>query len=178
MKKSQFPRTMKKSLFFLQLFITFIGYSYAQLPIRYTDTLGFKQGEWYEYRVDPLEIKVTGDLTYTSDSIVKHIGNYRIIGNRFKKYNIFKQVGSYKNGLRNGTWFEYWPDGPLYKKVNYNDGILVGKCYIYHKNGRVKSEYEIIYGHQSNVKFYKKNGALYKEMIFEPQDQLRHFLEF
>jgi antitoxin component YwqK of YwqJK toxin-antitoxin module len=51
-----------------------------------------------------------------------------------------KKKGDFINGLKNGEWLEYHPNGQLAQKVNYKKDNLHAWVYSYDKNGKKISE--------------------------------------
>src|SRR5690554_2876543 len=53
---------------------------------------------------------------------------------------IIRSEGSYTNGLENGEWKYYYPDGVLKEKSFYKLGRLDGEVITYYFNGKVKEQ--------------------------------------
>ncbi len=55
-----------------------------------------------------------------------------------------KQIGKYKNDLKEGTWKEYWDDGILKSTSHYSKGQYSGKVISYTLSGKVRSKNEYL----------------------------------
>jgi len=73
------------------------------------------------------------------------ISNYKkdILNGRYTEFfstGKIKKKGAFINGLKNGEWLEYHPNGQLAQKVNYKKDNLHAWVYSYDKNGIKISE--------------------------------------
>lgn len=69
--------------------------------------------------------------------------NKRIKQGYFNSYHTngeYKEVGTYKEDVRDGKWVEYYESGNIKKEVNYKDGKEDGKMVWYDEEGNITSE--------------------------------------
>jgi hypothetical protein len=128
------------------------GYNDNQL-----DSLGLKQGKWFEYRALP-------HLVLTGKRRVPLPGNSKavwwadsLVFNR--ESPVYKLEGEYINGLKNGIWKEFYDNGKIRREVNYLNGIPSGLIRVYHPNGNL-----IWHGFFSNhtymtVEYFNEDGT-------------------
>lgn len=50
------------------------------------------------------------------------------------------EEGPYKNGIKDGIWKAYYPDGKLKHQINFVDGIAKGKATFYYSDGTLWEE--------------------------------------
>ena len=74
-----------------------------------------------------------------------------------------RQQGSFKNGVKDGTWVWYYENGQLSYKGNFNNGKRDGAWFWYWGNGQVSSK--------DNYKNGKKEGDW---VSYYENGQLRH----
>jgi len=71
------------------------------------------------------------------------------------------EQGTFKNGVKEGAWVEYFENGQLRFKQNYKNGMLEGAFISYYKNGQLFAK-----GNHKNSKregawvYYHENGQL------------------
>jgi len=77
----------------------------------------------------------------------------------YKKYdsltNRILQVGEFQNGLKNGNWYCYHPNGKINLIFSYYNGIKDGKWKQYDKNGRLISTVTYRRGNKISKTKYK-----------------------
>ncbi len=81
-----------------------------------------------------------------------------------KKY----EVTRYKNGVKEGSWKQYYTSGKLKAEGNYKDGYFDGRIKWYFSSGRV--EIEGFYKHTVKNgfwKFYENDGTLKKKIYYK-----------
>ena len=72
-----------------------------------------------------------------------------------------REQGSFKNGVEDGAWVEYWDNGQLSDEGNYKKGKKDGSWVTYYPNGQLW-----VKGNYKNGKkegawfFYEPNGTL------------------
>lgn len=62
-------------------------------------------------------------------------------------------MSHYKNGIRHGWYFEYFPDGKLKKRVQYKEGLPIGRSTAFHENGRYRCSGEYDAQGEANGRF-------------------------
>jgi antitoxin component YwqK of YwqJK toxin-antitoxin module len=86
-----------------------------------------------------------------------------------------KQIGEYKNGLRDGHWIFYYDNGNVWSEGYFKEGKSHGKRLTYFENGKLR--YEAWYDLDRRIgiwKFYDETGKKLKEVDYSatnPQDQ-------
>ena len=75
--------------------------------------------------------------------------------------------GKMVNGKREGLWLTYSPDGNLWFKKIYVNGIIDGISYMYHMNGQLRSKSLYNMGIELSTEEYNKNGKLRFKLTFE-----------
>ena len=58
------------------------------------------------------------------------------------KYNKLVEKGGYKEGLRNGSWIEYYSDGAIKSEKTFSNGKLDGMLKTYFTDGKTESKKE------------------------------------
>ena len=93
-----------------------------------------------------------------------------------------RNQGKIANGLIQGSWVGYYPNGQLWDKGDYNDGKPEGIHLLYHENGKLwyKATYKngiqegltVSYRKNGNLKYkgYKKNDKKEGRWITYRQD--------
>lgn len=74
---------------------------------------------------------------------------------------------TYKNGVKNGKWIKYFPNGKKMTETTYKDGKLEGPFVNYDPDGKliVKGQYRD--GEMDGVwLYYDENGALYRKEVY------------
>lgn len=61
----------------------------------------------------------------------------RVAEKEFYDNGILKMEGTVANGLRNGPWTSYFPDGKVQSTGFYTDGIRTGKAQVFFENGQL-----------------------------------------
>ena len=75
--------------------------------------------------------------------------------------------GKMVNGKREGLWLTYSPDGNLWFKKTYVNGIIDGISCMYHKNGQLRSKSLYDMGVELTTEEYDKKGELKFKLEFE-----------
>jgi len=75
--------------------------------------------------------------------------------------------GKMVNGKREGLWLTYSPDGNLWFKKTYINGIIDGISYMYHMNGQLRSKSNYHMGVEISTEEYDKQGKLRFKLTFE-----------
>lgn len=83
---------------------------------------------------------------YLDDFNAQNNENYKLKGKRM----YVSQVGNFFDGLEEGSWLLFFPDGTLFSKQNFDAGKLHGEYFTFDKYGKV-----VI---QGNYKDGKRNG--------------------
>jgi antitoxin component YwqK of YwqJK toxin-antitoxin module len=105
----------------------------------------------------------------TMDDLVKRDGLY------YKKFNNVpftgkvegKSQGSFKNGKRNGYWFEYHKNGYLKSNGEFRKGKKIGSWVKYYINKQLKSKGKFNNGEKEGQRFkYYSNGQLKSKGYF------------
>ena len=85
---------------------------------------------------------------------------------------VHKCLGSYKNGLKEGVWFEFFKDGAILRQIEFKNGVPFGNYVSYWPNGNVmvksvigKSDKIEVYGYHEDGKFFSKRERDKKEFI-------------
>ncbi|WP_081867922.1 toxin-antitoxin system YwqK family antitoxin [Hymenobacter sp. IS2118] len=82
--------------------------------------------------------------------------------------NTPERFGEYRNGLMQGEWLTYYPDGQLQKKGRYRNGQEEGEWTSYFPNGKVESVYQYQGGDVHGLsRRYNPAGELLVEKMFE-----------
>ena len=125
------------------------------------DSLGFKQGIWIEYKAVPSTIVENGKETYSADSSIVYIDDLYL----YEGECVFeKQIGEYKNSLREGLWKLYFPEGILFGQINYYRGIPFGEIVLFYSNGNVALKGKISYDLHSKWETYDEDGNLLQSL--------------
>ena len=66
--------------------------------------------------------------------------NQRVAEKEFYESGILKMEGTIANGLRNGDWVAYFPDGKVQSTGLYKDGLRIGLGKVYYENGHLMME--------------------------------------
>ncbi|MDY0103509.1 MAG: hypothetical protein RBS07_11260 [Lentimicrobium sp.] len=133
----------------------------AQEFTNHYDSLGFKQGLWIEYKAVPNTIVENGKESYNADSSVVYIEDLFLYeGN----CDFEKQVGEYKNSLREGLWKLYYPEIILFGQINYYHGVPLGEIILFYSNGNVALKGEISYDLHSKWETYDEEGNLLQSL--------------
>jgi len=150
------------------------------------------------------KIKLIGSNCKNGSNVVDGLLRYVSVKNR-KLHGISYEYscdGSYsehfyKEGLRQGTWLNYFKDGTVQSYVNYQNGLLHGKyeyffesglpfekgCYSngeyvgdrleYYPNGNLKKMTKYVTsGFMLFVKNFREDGTLMSKMTFLPKTEL------
>ena len=75
--------------------------------------------------------------------------------------------GRIVDGKRDGLWLTYSPDGNLWFKKNYVNGIIDGISFMYHNNGELRSKSLYDMGVELSTEEYDKKGKLRFKLEFE-----------
>jgi antitoxin component YwqK of YwqJK toxin-antitoxin module len=115
-----------------------------------------KQGEWTEYRVLPNKIIEYGKIDSIEPGIVM-LSDKLIFADECV---VLMQVGNYENGLRNGLWKEYYPNGSLRHEITYLKGIPLGPFRNYYPNENLAVEGVFSKKPYISVDIYNEDGSL------------------
>jgi len=98
----------------------------------------------------PVELQVVED--YYKDGSPKMVMDYLVKGgDSIPVYEIQYHddgskllEGNYVNGLREGEWTSWFPDGKVWSKGYFSAGKRTGKSWVYHPNNKIymKGSYE------------------------------------
>lgn len=133
------------------------------------DSLGLKQGTWKEYKLIPSKVIVNKAIEDSIDGVR--------INNDFDLLDdpvIFTSQGNYINGLKNGTWVEFWLNGNIRSKVNYLNGVALGEFKYYYSTGIIQMEGTINLSAEIMVSLYNKHG----EFLRSEKEKTISILEF
>ena len=75
--------------------------------------------------------------------------------------------GKMVKGKRSGLWLTYSPEGTLWFKKNYVNGIIDGFSFMYHMNGQLRSRSLYDMGIELATEEYDKKGNLRFKLEFE-----------
>ncbi len=133
------------------------------------DSFGLKHGLWHEYKLLPSKMiknKVIDDSVHG----ISIYDEYDILDDPI----IFTSQGSYLNGLKNGVWVERWLNDSIRSKINYFNGIAIGKFEYFYPDGVLMMEGIINISEYIDVKAYDKQG----EFIGLEREKTKIILEF
>jgi antitoxin component YwqK of YwqJK toxin-antitoxin module len=87
----------------------------------------------------------------------------------FNKHAVLIAEGVYVNGLKHGTWREYYEDtGSVVVEEEYRHGIQHGRYRSFYPNGRVFSEGQFVNGlREGYFKIYDDNGNNIRHLLFD-----------
>ena len=150
-----------KSIFIVVGLMLLLYHSYAD-DINRLDSIGLKTGNWIEYRAYPSETIFNYIQQNPQDSSKVVILDKPLMD---KPISLI-QKGQYINGLKNGIWKEYWPNGSLKNEVTYMNGIPQGyfKIIFTNKNSITGN---IIPAKQIEVEIYNDNNDLLEKKNIE-----------
>ena len=78
-----------------------------------------------------------------------------------------KAQGSLINGEKAGVWTSYYPNGAMWSRTAYFDGLASGASVTYYKNGSIQYTGDYVKGNRAGKwKFYNEDGSLEKEVEF------------
>ena len=78
--------------------------------------------------------------------------------------------GKMVNGKREGLWLTYSPEGNLWFKKTYVNGIIDGISFMYHMNGQLRSKSLYDMGIELSTEEYDKKGKLKFKLEFEKDE--------
>ena len=82
------------------------------------------------------------------------------------------EQGNYKNGMQEGPWTHYHPNGQLKSKGEYKSGRQEGLWVRYHENGQLRSKGDYKNDTQEGLWVtHNKNGQLFIEANFKEGEQ-------
>lgn len=146
-----------RSFFFIALFSVLTSNIHPQLTLNIIDSLGFKQGEWREFKI-PFNV-----VTEPTEIKVPQINSpyYILTKDKDRKYfPIIECVGSYKDGLRNGIWEEFYSNSKTKSIVEYKNGVPSGVCKMFWENGKIKMECVIPTKGNFPIIIYNEDGTV------------------
>lgn len=125
---------MKKVTIIVLIIFLIFAKTYAednrQCKLNQLDSIGLKVGYWIEYSVIPFETELNSIVQDSEIVIIADKSN-------MNKTVLITQKGYYSNGLKNGLWKEFWPNGQFKNLVNYINGIPMGFFKIYLPNNKI-----------------------------------------
>ena len=143
----------------------------SQEPINKVDTCGYKQGVWLEYEVLPLSIEEKNVLMPDPlDSTKLYVVDKLDFGDNCF---VIKCIGKYHNGLKEGIWTEYYPNGQFMSQIQYQGGVPLGLYETFWPNGRLKTKCTIGIADSVFIKAYKKNGDFLIQKKTKKQDLIK-----
>ncbi len=145
---------MKKELIvafsvFLSIIITKMQ---AQEYPNRIDSIGFKQGDWKEYKAP--YIAVENDVWTRVEA-----GSYSLK----EIFPIILCLGRYEDGQKTGIWLEYHANGQKKTEINYRKGVPFGECRMFWYNGILKMECVISSEGNFPITIYNEDGTLLSE---------------
>lgn len=97
--------------------------------------------------------------------------NQRIAEKEFYESGILKMEGTIANGLRNGDWVAYFPDGKVQSTGLFKDGLRIGLGKVYYENGQLMMEGHYSEDHKCGEWiFYDEQGYEVERRDFGPCD--------
>ena len=143
----------------------------SQEPINKVDSCGYKQGVWLEYEVLPLSIEEKNILMPDPlDSTKLYVVDKLDFGD---SCFVIKCIGKYHDGLKDGLWTEYYPNGQFKSQIQYQKGIPFGQYETFWPNGKLKTKCTIGVADSVFIKAYKKNGDLLIQKKTKKQDLIK-----
>ncbi len=146
-----------------------------------------KSGEWREYYnngrlKEVINYKVFKRKNRSND--IEVLGMNEVVSEPWGKYEAYSQIdfkikakGQYKKGVKNGTWYDYYPGGVIptiisqYKngklhgtfkqlgrqgelmyEIHYKNGLKHGLLNVYGSNGQIVKQKMFRYGHEMHKK--------------------------
>ncbi|MCB0402075.1 MAG: hypothetical protein KDD41_08330 [Flavobacteriales bacterium] len=86
---------------------------------------------------------------------------------------------TYKDSLKNGPAFNYYPDGKVNMEFHYKDNQKHGPYKWYYENGKLYQEGEYLNGKKEGVfKTYRKNGKLKSSMPWHEDNPCTGLVEY
>ena len=82
-------------------------------------------------KYDEVKINLDGTLEYLENSDELYSGK----SESFYEDGNIQHSGQYEDGLMEGIWHYYYPDGKVYARISYLMGIPHGLNETYHENG-------------------------------------------
>ena len=84
------------------------------------------------------------------------------------------EKGSYYDGMRHGTWKQWFGDGTLFTEIEYDQNFPNGKAVTYWENGLVKNKGKYVAGLKDGLWYqYDENGTLSLTTLFKEGLELR-----
>jgi len=92
---------------------------------------------------------------------------------------------TYKDGLKDGDEVEFYESGNLLSFNQMHKGVVHGKSFCWHDNGKKKSDMISKYGYRLSIKEWDENGILVKEdnetseigsMMIKKYDEIDEYL--
>lgn len=82
-----------------------------------------------------------------------------------------KMEGSFKNDKRDGQWTYWYPDGKLWSKGFYKEGVNHGLKSVWHENGQKYYEGQMTDNKRTGIwKFWDPDGTLLKEINYDKKN--------
>ncbi len=161
-----------------EIFVILFGLAFLFVPpvnsqeqINKVDSCGYKQGGWLEYKVLPLSIIEKNVLMLDpTDSTKLYVVDKLDFGD---SCFVIKGIGKYRDGLKDGLWTEYYPNGQFKSQIQYQEGIPFGQYKTFWPNGKVKTECTIGVADSVFIKAYKNNGDLLIQKKTKKQDLIK-----
>ncbi len=121
---------------------------------------------------------------YLNNAIHSSAGNYngKLLNGAYvkmaKKERTMVEKGHFTNGLKDGAWYKWNPDGTLSSYTEYKDGEKDGKFILYAENNSP----EITGSYKNGLKSKKwaiyKDGHLYSETMFKKGEKNGYTTEY
>lgn len=97
----------------------------------------------------------------------------------FQNSEIIKQIVEYKNGKRIGELKEFYRNGKLKTKQNYQNDTLNDSAFYYHENGNLQSfQYLKNFKKEGVWKKFNEQGKLYEEINFKDGDLDGYWIKY
>ncbi len=122
-----------------------------------------KDSIWLYY--SELDGQLLSEEVYREGKLYGEVRNY------YPETGQLAEITHYKDGLRDGPWKKFFPDGKIMVEAHYTHDILDGEMLIYYPDGTLQSEGQYDMGKQvGEWRNYDENGELiqltdYDEML-------------
>jgi antitoxin component YwqK of YwqJK toxin-antitoxin module len=111
------------------------------------------------------------------NAIITDVKTDKIKNGKWKEFNkhaVLIAEGVYANGLKHGTWREYYDDtGAIVVEEDYLHGIQHGLYRSFYPNGRIFSEGQFINGlREGYFKIYDEHGNYIRHILFSSNQKV------
>lgn len=121
---------------------------------------GVKNGVETRYMGEPFWGRKRDETTYAGG--IRH-GLYIRYGGSSKSFSQY-----YENGILNGPYVAFFPDGKIMKTATYVNGLRQGKVISYHQYGGVALEVNVVDDKEEGIeKHYGRDGKLSMEVNYK-----------